>query len=88
MDEVLAEFQKTTRDASGREYHARAWGRECADGHWEGWLEFIPLGGSDVLRTSRETTQPNRNDTAYWASGLEPVYLEGALRRALDAAGS
>jgi hypothetical protein len=37
------------------------------------------------VRSGRETTQPNRTDTVYWATGLTPVYLEGALRRALDA---
>ena len=36
------------------------------------------------IRSGRETTQPNRTDTAYWATGLTPVYLEGALTRALN----
>jgi hypothetical protein len=34
------------------------------------------------LRTDRETSQPNRISTEYWVSGLEPIYLEGALARA------
>jgi hypothetical protein len=84
MAEVLTEFEASVRDASGREYLARACGRECADGHWEGWLEFVPLDGGVVVRSSRETTQPNRVDTEYWATGLTPIYLEGALRRALQ----
>lgn len=83
MAEVLLEYEATVRDESGREYVARACGRECDDGHWEGWLEFVPLDGGIVARTNRETTQPNRTDTAYWATGLTAVYLEGALRRAL-----
>ena len=37
-----------------------------------------------AVRSGRETTQPNRQDTAYWATGLTPVYLEGALGRALN----
>ena len=37
-----------------------------------------------MLRSPRETTQPNRQDVEYWATGLTPVYLEGALRRALN----
>jgi hypothetical protein len=53
------------------------------DGCWEGWIEFVPTGGGEPVRTSRETTQPNRTDTEYWASGLTPVYLDGALNRAL-----
>ena len=32
----------------------------------------------------RETTQPNRTDAEYWATGLTRVYLEGALDRALN----
>jgi hypothetical protein len=36
-----------------------------------------------VVPSARETTQPNRVDTEYWATGLTPIYLEGALRRAL-----
>ena len=84
MAEVLLEYEATIRDESGREYVARACGRECDDGHWEGWLEFVPLDGGIVARTARETTQPNRTETAYWATGLTAVYLQGALRRALD----
>jgi hypothetical protein len=53
------------------------------DGVWEAWLEFNPLGGGSPLVTSRETTQPNRTDTEYWATGLTIIYLEGALQRAL-----
>lgn len=83
MAEVLLEYEATIRDDGGREYVARACGRECDDGHWEGWLEFVPLDGGIVARTARETTQPNRTDTAYWATGLTAVYLQGALRRAL-----
>jgi hypothetical protein len=54
------------------------------DGKWQGWLEFLPLGNAEPIRSSRETTQPNRQDTEYWATGLSYVYLEGALRRALN----
>ena len=38
----------------------------------------------EPVRSSRETTQPNRHDTIYWATGLTPVFLEGALDRALN----
>lgn len=54
---------------------------------WQGWLEFEPISGPGAggppLQSPRETTQPNRTDTIYWATGLTPVYLEGALERAL-----
>jgi hypothetical protein len=65
-------------------YRVRICGRQRADGTWEGWTEFDPHDGSPVLRSPRETTQPNRPDLEYWASGLTPVYLEGALRRAVQ----
>jgi hypothetical protein len=84
MAEVLTEFEASVRDKGGRDYVARACGRRCNDGHWEGWLEFVPLDGGVVARSARETTQPNRVDTEYWATGLTPIYLEGALRRALE----
>jgi hypothetical protein len=84
MPEMFTEFEASVRDESGREYVARACGRECDDRHWEGWLEFVPLDGGAVVRSARETTQPNRVDTEYWATGLTPIYLEGALHRALE----
>jgi hypothetical protein len=54
------------------------------DGLWQGWIEFTPLGGGAPIRSGRETTQPNRSDLVYWATGLSAVYLEGALKRAID----
>jgi hypothetical protein len=67
---------------NGRTYVAQACGRGRDDGTWEGWLEFVPDDGSEVLRSDRETTQPNYVDLEYWATGLTPVYLEGAFARA------
>ena len=67
----------------GRVYVAQACGRERDDGIWEGWLEFVPDDGSVVLRSQRETTQPNQTALEYWASGLTPIYLKGALERTL-----
>jgi hypothetical protein len=67
-------------------YIARACGgpEPANHGTWQGWLEFVPVDGGPTIRSSRETTQPNREDTAYWATGLTPVYLEGSLDRALN----
>lgn len=72
----------------GRLFQARAWGRERADGTWTGWLEFEAqdLPG-EVFATGDETSQSNLGAIEYWASGLEPIYLEGALGRALDRRG-
>ena len=70
-------------DEDGKEYSVEACGAMTASGLWEGWLEFSPLGDeSPVLRTERETTQPNRKALEYWATGLEPLYFEGAFARA------
>ena len=57
-------------------------GAEPEDSQWEGWIRFQPSGGGKALTTDRETTQPNRQDLAYWAKGLTYFYLEGALARA------
>ena len=58
-------------------------GEQRPDGTWEGWLEFHPSDVSEpTLRTDQETSQPNRGALEYWAEGLEPIYLEGALARA------
>jgi hypothetical protein len=83
--EVLAEYPAPIEGEDGRTYIARVVGAEADDGLWQGWIEFVPLAADGVaVRSPRETTQPNRRDTEYWATGLTPVYLEGALRRALN----
>jgi hypothetical protein len=84
MAEVLTRFIDVLETSDGSRYVAQACGAEMADGRWEAWIEFIPGVGGDPLRTPRETTQPNRTDAAYWASGLTAIYLEGALERALN----
>jgi hypothetical protein len=86
MAEVLVDFSDAIRDTDGNTYIARACGAPAPDGKWHGWVEFVSIESGDEIRTGRETTQPNRDHTAYWATGLTPVYLEGALQRALDAA--
>jgi hypothetical protein len=80
--EVLVQFTDPVSDEDGRAYIARACGSEMNDGRWQGWIEFVSDG--EAVRSGRETTQPNRQDTEYWATGLTPIYLEGALRRALN----
>jgi hypothetical protein len=74
------------KTSDGLACDVRICGRQLADGRWEGWIEFDPDDGSPVLRTPRETTQPRLSDLDYWASGLTPVYLDGALSRAIHAA--
>ena len=58
-------------------------GEQRVDGTWQGWLEFHPTDTTrPILRTDQETSQPNRAAIEYWADGLEPIYLKGALARA------
>src|SRR4051794_33937204 len=83
MAEVFVQFANPVSAKDGTVYRAQACGAPNGDGLWEGWIEFVPVDGGSPLRSSRETTQPNRKDAAYWATGLTPVYLEGALERAL-----
>ena len=86
MAEILVDFDAVLVGPDGKRYGARACGRGRADGLWEGWLEFPEEGGSGVTRTGRETTQPNREDLMYWATGLTAAYLDGALLRTLTPA--
>src|SRR5688572_21007384 len=81
--ETLMEYGAIVGD-DGKAYHARACGRPRGDGAWEGWFELESVDGEHVWRTSRETTQPNRTDLMYWATGISKVFLEGALRRAME----
>lgn len=85
MAEVFVTYQDPVVGPDGRTYLARACGAEMDSSRWQGWLEFEPVDGGPTLRSARETTQPNRTDTAYWATGLTPVFLEGSLSRTLRA---
>ena len=82
MAEVFVTFSEPVVGPDGASFVARACGSAGRDGLWQGWVEFTPVEGGPVARSGRETTQPNRVDLEYWATGLTPVYLEGALARA------
>jgi len=83
MPEQILRLRTTVRAGAGEEFEVSVVGEERKDGTWSGWLEFRPMmEGCATRRTSQETSQPNRDALAYWASGLEAVYLEGALSRA------
>ena len=83
MAEVLAQLASPVLGADGTSYRAQVVGGETPSGRWDGWVEFVPTAGGSPIRSPRETTQPNRTDAIYWASGLSAVYMEGALARAL-----
>jgi hypothetical protein len=84
MSEVLVEFDASLVARDGTRWTPRACGGVADDGLWEGWIDFASADGTAHVRTPRETEQPNREDLAYWATGLTQVYLEGALRRAIE----
>jgi hypothetical protein len=84
MVRMIRPYRLALATRNGHGYTALACGRPREDGTWEGWLEFVSTDGSEVLHSPRETTQPNVADLEHWASGLTPVYLEGALHRAID----
>jgi hypothetical protein len=75
-------FTHTVYDDIGVPYRVRAEGERHADGLWHGWLVYESLRDGKALRTERETTQGKWEDLEYWASGLEDIYLDGALARA------
>jgi len=83
MAEVLRDFG-LVRESGGETYRVRACGSQLDESRWQGWFEFEPVDGGETLRSARETTQPNRADIIYWASGLSLVYIEGALDRTLN----
>jgi hypothetical protein len=83
MSEIIQQYSPQFRDENGVAYVVTAHGEPTTNGIWEGWLEFHPIDKtSPVMRTDRETTQPDRSALEYWASGLEPLYFEGAFARA------
>jgi hypothetical protein len=79
--------QHVSIEADGTYWVPLVYGNERADGTWEAWIEFRPLDERRIRVTDRETTQSNRTSVEYWASGLEPVYFEGAFRRSADLPG-
>jgi hypothetical protein len=83
MAELIHEHAAHVRTPEGDRFSVRTYGESRNDGTWIGWLEFEPQD-RDVpqLRTEPETTQASRDALDVWASGLEPVYLEGAFARA------
>jgi hypothetical protein len=82
VDPVLIREHATKVIDSDTAYVVWICGEKRVDGTWEGWLEFHPTNAAQILRTDQETSQPNRAAIEYWADGLEPIYLEGALARA------
>lgn len=82
MGQIVHERVIALQDSLGRRYDlARTLAEEQPDGSWHGSIEFRSAEGH-VLKTDRETTQSSPAAVEYWATGLEEVFLEGALARA------
>lgn len=82
--QVFRTFDDLITGPNGGSYLARiCGGREDDNGLWHGWIEFVGQEGGTVLRSPRETRQPNRRNLDGWADRLSRVYLEGSLRRTL-----
>jgi pimeloyl-ACP methyl ester carboxylesterase len=79
---LIHRFSEPFVSQDGTPYTVEAYGQERSDRTWIGWLEFVGQAGQTVRRTGRETTQSNREQLTYWATGLEPIYFKGALVRA------
>jgi hypothetical protein len=82
MVELIQQFKEPV-DLDKTAYLVRVYGEQRRDGTWTAWLEFHPvLDTAPILRTERETTQPDRTSLAHWASGLGSHYFGNALTRA------
>src|SRR5262245_62003369 len=67
-------------------YRPRAYGNPQADGTWDGWVAFFTLNHeSAIAPPTPETAQSTLEALEVWAAGLTPVYLQGAIARALSA---
>ena len=89
MAELVHERAITLTDGEGRMFdRARVYAEPQRGTTWAGWIEFVPKDGGPPIRGRRETTQSNIEGVAYWATGLELLYFEGALARALRVPGA
>jgi hypothetical protein len=89
MAELVHERAITLTDGEGRMFdRARVYAEPQRGTTWAGWIEFVPRDGGASVRGRRETTQSNIEGVAYWATGLELLYFEGALARALRIPGA
>jgi hypothetical protein len=77
-------YATPVRSPDGRSWVAQAWADALPRGGWEGWFAFLPDDGGEPVWTDAETAQGRLTWVQYWASGIEPLYLEGALARALE----
>jgi hypothetical protein len=83
MEHLVHERDLLITDENGAVYdHVRVYAVPHTGTTWAGFIEFAGADGGPSLRTERETTQSTVAAVTYWATGLEPLYFEGALERA------
>lgn len=82
MEQLLQTFQTTFVDNTGERYDVQAYATSRPGDTWQGWIVFTRQRDGKRFTTGAETTQPSAEAVAYWATGLEPAYLEGAFQRA------
>jgi hypothetical protein len=88
MTQLVHERMLELRDREGTAYRrVLVYAERQPAGTWAAWVEFVSATGDKVVQTDRETTQSTLNGVAYWATGLQPTYFEGALDRASRRAG-
>jgi hypothetical protein len=78
--QLIHSFTTSVTDETGTRWRAQAYGRP-GENLWLGWIVFTNEAG-ETVETEIETTQPDRAALEYWTSGVEPIYLDGALARA------
>jgi hypothetical protein len=83
MNQLLQEFERRVTGTNGESYAILLYGRSRPGDTWQGWLVFVRQRDSRRFATPVETTQPSREAIVYWAGGLEDVYFDGALTRAV-----
>jgi hypothetical protein len=81
--QFVRQYTPVLKGRQGETYVARAYMDRQPGGLWEAWLVFFSLCTGRAIATDRETTQGKREHILYWATGLGPTYLQGALDRAL-----
>ena len=83
MGELIQQYSRQVTADDGAIYLVRVYGEKIGVHTWSGWLEFHPLEDDrEPLRTAEETSQPDRDALASWASGLEEMNFSGAFSRA------
>jgi hypothetical protein len=83
MRELVHERPIDLRGPDGTTYdRAHVYAEPNGRTTWAGSVEFLSADSGPALHTGHETTQSNVQGVAYWATGLEPLYFEGALGRA------